>query len=32
VELTDWTKTHDKNTPQEQAARTAEIVHPQPNS
>jgi NADH-quinone oxidoreductase subunit M len=32
VELTDWTKTHDKNTPQEQAPRTAEIVRPQPNS
>src|SRR4051794_6129774 len=32
VELTDWTREHDKKAPPAQAPRTAEIVHPQPNS
>jgi NADH-quinone oxidoreductase subunit M len=32
VELTEWTKSHDKSAPPDQTPRTAEIVHPQPNS
>lgn len=32
VELTDWTKTNVKSEPPAEAPRTAEIVHPQPNS